>query len=393
MNDGLSVVFVADVPQDGGASACLVELVSGLVSDWGVRCTVLLSSSGPLEEALGAAGARVFVTGHRAFLVSRPIATYRVVPKYIVELVRYLFCKRRALRKAASFVDFDTVDIVHSNVPRNDLGIMLSEKYGVPHVCHLREYSFEDYGCWSYRRHPADYLSKKSDLLISVSRACGSAWVEKGADEHKLRVVYDGVDISGVHPKTPRGSSTGTVSMVFLGGYNKGKGIDDAVGALKKLKERGYENVLLDVFGFGGQSDVERYRRQARKLGIAEKVTFNSVIQNVSSLLPSYDIGLVCSKSEAFGRVVIEFLASGLAVVGADRGSIPELLDNGRYGLLYDKENGPVSLADSLERLICDERLLRSFQEQGAVRAREFTVEKNARAIMGLYREITGGQA
>lgn len=383
----ISVVFVADVPQTGGASACLVELVDALSREWGVRCTVLLSSDGPLVESLNAAGARTYITGHRSFLVSRPGASYKVVPKYLIELVRYLFHRRRALFKANQLIDFDSVDIIHSNLPRNDLGEMLSTMHGIPHVCHLREFSFEDFGCWSYRRRPADYLSTHSSCLLSVSSACGRAWVNRGVEDRKLRVVYDGVDTSAFQGGVP-GDERRPRSIVFLGGYSRAKGLDEAIGALRVLKDRGYDNIALDVYGFGGKRDIRRNKGLARRLGVADQVAFHGAVQDVSQVLSTHSIGLVCSRSEAFGRVVIEYLASGLAVVGANRGSIPELLGEGRFGMLYDKGAGSESLADALERLICDDDLVKLFRERGVARAKEFSVKRNARSVMQVYKEL-----
>ena len=384
----LSIVFIADVPQSGGAASCLVEMVDGLVKDWGASCTVLLPSGGPLEASLASVGASTYITGHRAFLVSKPSMPLKVVPKYLIELVRYFAHRSSAVRKANRFVDFEKVDIIHSNLPRNDLGVMLSDMHGIPHVCHLREFSFSHFECWSYRRHPVDYLSSHSRRLISVSKACGEAWSERGVEKRKLSVVYDGVDTDRFSGELTDSGSRDPLSLVFLGGYSKAKGLSDVIEAVGILHDKGLDEIAVDVFGSGSRMDVARAKARVSELGIIDRFSFHGMVEDVPKILPSYDVGLVCSKSEAFGRVVVECWASAVMVVGADRGSLPELLDSGRYGLLYKKEIGPSALADCLQRIICDRELLKQYQLRGLDRAKEFTTKNNVAGIMRVYREV-----
>ena len=385
----LSVVFVADVPQEGGASASLSDVVKTLVQEYDVSCTVLLPTTGPLVDKLNAAGAQTVVTGHRSFLVARPSSWWKVAPKYIIELVRYLANRGRAVRIANRSVDFSSVDVIHSNLPRNDIGIMLSTLHNIPHVCHLREYSFDDFGCWSYRRWPAKYISDNSSRLLAVSSACGAAWIRRGMDPNKLRIVYNGVHIDKFRRENVGMSvSKSPLSLVFLGGYGKAKGVSDAIGTIKVLKDRGIEGVTLDVFGGGSGLAVTRARNLVKKYGIGDQVSLHGMVQDVADVLSEYDVGLVCSRCEAFGRVVIEYMASGLAVIGSNSGSLPELLGDGEYGLLYEKRLGAKALADSLEELLNDRGLLESLRKKASTRAKEFTVERNVAEIMDVYRDI-----
>ena len=67
-------------------------------------------------------------------------------------------------------------------------------------------------------------------------------------------------------------------------------------------------------------------------------------------MMLSSDIVLVCSKSEAFGRVTIEGMFSGRPVIGARSAATAELIKDGVNGLLYDPGN-PGDLADKIKRL------------------------------------------
>lgn len=74
---------------------------------------------------------------------------------------------------------------------------------------------------------------------------------------------------------------------------------------------------------------------------------------------------LVCSSSEAFGRVTLESMLSGLPVIGADTAGTGELIINGMNGLLYkNKDENDLALKihmlldDSLRKRLSDAAFL-----------------------------------
>lgn len=74
---------------------------------------------------------------------------------------------------------------------------------------------------------------------------------------------------------------------------------------------------------------------EARALGVTGSVVFLGKIDAVAPLLADADLFLLPSQSESFGLSALEALAAGVPVIASDTGGLPEVVTNGKTGLLY----------------------------------------------------------
>lgn len=346
--DGLNIVFVADIPTTGGATNSMIEIASALQENYGAKCTVCTHQHSDLNIRLADKGIRSVVTGHGAFLAGGSKFKLKTAYSIVANCFRWRRAMSASIRVAEREIDLSKIDIIHSNLPRTDFGELLAAKYGIPHICHLRESSFEDFDCVSLRRNPGRFLSDNSAALIAVSDFVKQNWVARGVDPNKVEVIYNGVDTAGIERRSRQGVDL-PLKVVFLGGYLKNKGIYDALEALAELPQEYLSNVRLDVFGYGDSSSALRF---IKKHGLSDIVSLNGPIDDVASRLADYDIGLACAKAEAFGRIVLEYQAAGLVVIAAERGGFPELIEDGLSGLLYNNSVVGRKLSEVLKRLI-----------------------------------------
>jgi glycosyltransferase involved in cell wall biosynthesis len=80
-------------------------------------------------------------------------------------------------------------------------------------------------------------------------------------------------------------------------------------------------------------------------------------VEDVVAEIDRAHVGLMCSRSEAFGRVTVEYLRRGRPVIGTRSGGTPELTEDGVTGLLYDP--GDIeALADHIERVAASNAML-----------------------------------
>jgi glycosyltransferase involved in cell wall biosynthesis len=91
--------------------------------------------------------------------------------------------------------------------------------------------------------------------------------------------------------------------------------------------------------------------RQAHALGIGSQVRFLGHREDVPRVLHESDLFVLPSRSEAFPNGVVEAMAAGLPVVASDVGGIPELVADGRNGVLVPVGDS-ARLAAALLRLI-----------------------------------------
>ena len=73
---------------------------------------------------------------------------------------------------------------------------------------------------------------------------------------------------------------------------------------------------------------------EAKRLGVDDSVSFLGKIEAVAPLLAGADLFLLPSQNESFGLSALEALASGVPVVASRVGGLPEVVDDGRTGVL-----------------------------------------------------------
>lgn len=380
-------VLISGKEAFGGAAEALLETATLLQRSESVICSVLLSRDSEIVDRLLVADAEVCVAGHGEFLVSTPVDNYKTPIKYAIALIRYLVGLRKSVRIAENTIDFDTVDVIHTNTPRFDLGIILARRHNIKHVIHLRENSFTFFHCWSYRPNPIAYMNSGASAFIAVSESVDKRWAAKGLDEKKIEVIYDGVDQS----KKIKNAKAGTwrqqrqLRIVYLGGYDPRKGVWDAVQAVEALGDLRGTVVTLDVYG-GGSSKLRRQlERFVRSKSAQGRITFHGMTDNIWQELPSYHMGLACSRDEAFGRTVIEYQACGLITVVSDSGSFPELIQDGANGLIYESGRGAEGLKDKIQEVLDEKVDIDALVKNGFDNASLYTAEENCRRIEELY--------
>ena len=134
------------------------------------------------------------------------------------------------------------------------------------------------------------------------------------------------------------------------------KGINFLVHAMAILAKR---NVPAHCMVVGGGSMLERNRRLAASLGVADRVLFPGFVGDVRALLESADVFAFPAVEEGSGSLsVLEAMSAGAPMVVAATDGLPEDIEHGVSGLLVPSRN-PEALADALQELLRDPQLAR----------------------------------
>lgn len=384
----MKVLYIADPGIVGGATRSLVELVTSLRS-LGVECIVCTSANNSLNVELENAGVENFSSGHKAIMDVRPKALWKKPIKYVIKKLEYYLMLPSAIRKIEDSVDLFTIDIIHTNSARNDIGAVLSRKYRIPHVVHFREYGEEDFDCWTYRSNYISFLNKYSCRFIAISNSVMNSWIKKGIQREKFSVIYNGVDGGKIVKREAFNMDTDTpLKLVITGGVYLTKGQYQIIEAIACLPENIKANISLDIIGWSDEVYILSLKNRIRDLQLTDQISFLRSRSDVYEILHNYDIGLMCSKSEGFGRVTVEYMHAGLGVIASNTGANPEIIHNEVNGLLY-KWNDFRSLANKIEEFYKDRVLLRRCALEGQKNAIEYyTKERNAKNIKALYETI-----
>jgi glycosyltransferase involved in cell wall biosynthesis len=125
-----------------------------------------------------------------------------------------------------------------------------------------------------------------------------------------------------------------------------------------------------------------------RSLGIAEKFTFAGHRDDVVRLLSALDISVLSTHTEGLPLVLLEAMALGKPVLATAVGGVPEVIVNGKTGLLHDHEDA-ASLAQHMMSLLSNEELAHQLGEAGREHVRSnFSSQSFKSNVTNLYREM-----
>lgn len=202
-----------------------------------------------------------------------------------------------------------------------------------------------------------------------------------------------GIDnLPSTKARTP--PESGRLRLLHVGRIVRTKGLRDAVRAMGQLRD--LQGITLEVAG--GGEDLEPCRKEAVKLGVADRITFHGRLPHdaVMKLYEDTDLFLFPSFREPTGIVLFEAMRLGIPVITTDRGG---------PGYIVDDDSGIRVPAETPEQLSRD--LARAIRDiyMHPERLAEMSVRARARAaalglwstkiehVVDLYREELSGRS
>ena len=197
----------------------------------------------------------------------------------------------------------------------------------------------------------------------------------------KLAIVRCGLELDRL--PVPAREAGSEVRMIFVGRLAAEKGIPGLLEAMCSMKS-GVHSKLV-ILGDGPlRADLEKERDA---LGLADRVEFLGRLTEAETLaeIAASDLLVLPSFMEGLPIVLMEALALGVPVIASRVAGIPELVEDGRTGLLFSASDWS-ELAAALDRLVSDRKLRRLFAKNGPVRiAEEFDVRNSAIRLRDLF--------
>lgn len=288
------------------------------------------------------------------------------------------------MQKTKRILKSENIDIIHINGLNNGIGALVAKHLKIPYVWHIRQLMQEDLNQRLYNKKQVWPLVKGACEIIAISGAVK----EKFEKEFKrdIIVVYNGVPLEEYVIDNHMIFDDKVVRILLPGRVVEGKGQIDAVKAIQKIVEGNIKNIKLIIVGHCQDEYAEKVKMYVKENELSPYIEFQEHNPDLRKLRGSCDIGLTCSKKEAFGRVTVENQMGGLLVIGANTGGTPELIQHMETGLLY-QEGDYQSLAEQIKYAIENKESVRKIACEGYRIAKEnYSIKRVVDQILEIYK-------
>ena len=321
------------------------------------------------------------------------------LPAWLAELMELAysvpayFRLRRAARES-------TPDVIYERYNLFLLaGVWLKRALGVPLLLEVNaplaweraahgRLSLRGLARWSER-----FVWRRADLVLPVSDVLADHVRAAGVPDSRIAVIPNGVRpevyaaaAHGPDRRAELGLADGRVVFGFVGFIRPWHGLERVLEAFAGLHARAH----LLVVGDGPARPA--LERRAAELGLADRITVTGAVPHaeVPGYLRAFDIALQPDVTAyASPLKLVEYMASGCAILAPDRPNIREIVTDGTSALLVDPTDD-LAFAAAIRRLVDDPDLRRRLgtAAAAAVVAEGRTWDANAARVIDLARQV-----
>src|SRR5690606_33277782 len=190
--------------------------------------------------------------------------------------------------------------------------------------------------------------------------------------EEKFIVLPNGVDTETFKPRNRRddiraewGFDDSHFVFGCIGRLDRQKGSMEFVEAAARIYKNHPETRFVLVGGNTvGEEEFDReVKKRIAELNLDKVIRLTDFRTDIPDVMNAIDSFVMPSYEENFANVLLEALASGLPCISTDSGGTPEILEQGRVGILCEPKSGP-SLAEAMHRLVEEKGLKTELQQK-----------------------------
>lgn len=307
-----------------------------------------------------------------------------------------------ALRRLRRYCREQRIDVLHAHDAASEaMAGMATLGSGLPLLMSFhRTRNFESARFRDRLRNAL--IGMRVGAVVTASRErrehfTGSNWVPAA----KVSCIALGIDLDRFRTDPQRriatrarlGIDDGQPLVGTVGHFGPEKGVDLAIQAFGQYLDRNPGSQARLVILGRGEPEHERFVRARVDPAHADRIIFAGFQSDPEHWFPAFDVLLHGAREEAFGLVLAEAQACAVPVVAARVGGIPDVVADGRTGILAAKAD-PGLLADALAEVLRDPARRAAMAAEAVAHARaEFGRARYAGSYLAVYQRLLTGQA
>ena len=355
-----------------GSPRALLDLAGNLDKNL-YSPTLLVPEDGPLVQDFKGIGGEVFY--------KKSIGLNR----------RNFFSYLKSIKEFRSFYKEQKVDLVHFNSPGWRESAAVAARLGkIPVILHVHNPCPEN----GMKRNFNFNLASK---VIIVSESMREDFKKYPNILNKTTCIYNGVDLKSFSLNSNSDVFRNQISVKsgipvvgYVGQLSHRKGVDLLVKAAPAVLRR-FPGAMFLITGADGIYEdgyTDSMKAIANELEVIDHFLFIGKRNDVPEVMNACDLIVVPSRAEPFGKVVIEAMACGKCVIASAVGGIPEIIENGKNGLLVQPDNVE-ALETAILKALENNDINRSLAQNGKKTAVErFSIEVLVEKTQRLYSSL-----
>jgi glycosyltransferase involved in cell wall biosynthesis len=312
----------------------------------------------------------------------------------VISLSRQSKTDLKAWRPFVSLLRRERIDVLHAHkFGSNVWGSVFGSALRVPVViAHEQSWASARYSFGRGRLRAfldREVIARGADVFVAVSDADRRRMLElERIDGTSVRVLRNAVPTPEASGADVRGElaipATAPVVMTACQ-LRPEKALEVLVAAAERLRP---EFPDLKVLIAGDGPEEQALRQQIAAARLEDTVLLLGTRRDVPDLLAATDVAVCCSDFEGTPLSVMEYMGAGKPVVATRVGGLPEMIEHGVHGLLFERRNA-TDLAEAIGDLLRDPSRRRAMGERARERQRrDFHLDSLASRLESLYEEL-----
>lgn len=383
----IKVAYISHYTGLYGANKSLLEVIINMKTKYGIKPIVITPGIGEFSKKLDGLNIENYSFKYYQWMNNKE----NNKTKSLIKLLRYKLYNRIATIKISNLLKNKDIDLIHTNSTVIDIGANISKKIKVKHIWHLREFGEEDYNLIPYKKFnkACTFIEENSDKIICISAILRDKYKKQINNKNKWKLIYNGIRVEDYFNDILNKEYNKDFVILFTGFITKSKNQMELLKAVEiVINKKNRKDIRLYYLGDGDQDYINEMKQFCDENKLDNNVFFEGRVENIKEYIKKSHIGVICSKKEAFGRVTVEYMMGGLAVIASNTGANPEIINNNIDGVIYEFGNYE-DLSCKIEELYINRSKLKSLSLNGQKKAIDkFTSDINCKNIYEIYKQV-----
>jgi N-acetyl-alpha-D-glucosaminyl L-malate synthase BshA len=279
--------------------------------------------------------------------------------------------------KMIEVVNKEKLDVIHTHyaIPHALAATLVKQITFTPVICTVHGSDVHTVGLDPSYKPIVEHTLKHQDKITTVSNYLKDVLLEcYSFEEENVDVIYNFVDTVHHNPNHQHCEllSEFEHSITHASNFRKIKNIPFLIRSFSKVLEEFPSAVLL----LAGDGPEKKYCEElVRDLSIQKNVIFRGILTDLNCFFAHSSLVAMPSTLESFGLILTEAMSSGTPVVASRVGGIPEVVEDGKQGILFSPHNEK-ECVEAITNILGDNQLRKKMGDSGRERVlKQFSIE------------------